>query len=325
MSTSTLGEPESTRPGLRSTSPKVGFARLVPGDPLRGTPYHVGPRLSSGGMGELFLAHHERLGRTAVVKALQPRHRHRPDFAERLRDEARILASLGAPATPVVFDLGELADGRPFFVMERLEGCDLRAELDRIGIFSVPSAVRLGLKMLSALERVHESGIVHRDIKLENLFLTNDGGLRILDFGVARREDDRLRRTGRGVALGTPRTMAPEQHSSEDPDGRTDLYAAGLVLYEVLTGRGPFDEIAPENATAFAYAHRHRVPARPSVAAPQPIPRALEEVILCALEKKPFLRFGSAREMATALEKTMIAGFDKDEEPTEVDPWAPAC
>ncbi|MBK6513159.1 MAG: serine/threonine protein kinase [Polyangiaceae bacterium] len=315
MSTATLVA------ALRPTPRAAGRGALRPGAALSGTPYRVRARLASGGMGELFEVEHDDLGRTCVLKVLHTRHLTRPDLGDRLRDEARILASLPASAAPAVYDVGTLDDGRPYLVMERLVGCDLRTELNRFGVLSVPSAARLGSLLLSALSAVHGRGVVHRDVKLENIFLTVEGDVKLLDFGVARRDCAELARTGRGVALGTPRSMAPEQHSASEADARTDLYAAGLVLYELVTGQGPFDESA-RSVHALSIAHRHKPPPPPSSRAPQPVPPAFERVILKALEKRPCARFGSAREMAAALERASLSTFANDDDPTDVDVWA---
>jgi serine/threonine protein kinase len=296
---------------------------LRAGDRIQGTAYRIQGHLASGGMGQLFEVVHEGLGRACVLKVLHERHRRRADLGERLRDEARVLASIGSAATPIVFDVGALCDDRPFFVMERIEGHDLRSELSRLGVLSVPCVIGLGVQLLAALAEVHGHGVVHRDVKLENLILTPRGRLKLLDFGVARRVDAVLRRTGAGVALGTPRTMAPEQHRAAEVDARADLYAAGLVLYELLVGTGPFD--GPQlNAHGMRLAHCHQAPPAPSRRAPQPIPIALERVVLRALSKKPCARFESAAEMSAALSaaQACVAAYN-DEEPTEVESWAP--
>lgn len=295
---------------------------LADGARVGTTQYRVRAPLALGGMGRLYEVEHEGLRRTCVLKVLHERHGARSDVADRLREEARVLASLASSVTPAVFDTGTLADGRPWFTMERLVGSDLRTEIGRFEVLSVPSAVRLGLRLLSALAVVHAHGIVHRDLKLENLFLTVRGELKILDFGVARREGVALRKTGCGIAIGTPRSMAPEQHAALETDARTDVYAAGLVLYELVTGRGPFDE-SNRNVHALSLAHRHRTPPAPSRRAPQPIPPAIERVILRALEKRPAARFASASEMATALERASSSAYDTDEEPTDIDVWLP--
>jgi serine/threonine protein kinase len=289
------------------------------GDLVPGTSYRVRGPLATGGMGELYEVEHEGLARVAVLKVLHARLRRRESMAQRVFDEARALAAIGAPHVPVVHDVGTLADGRPFLVMERLLGSDLRDDLRRLGPLSIPAASRIGVALLRALERVHRKGYVHRDVKLDNVFVCRDGRVVLLDFGIARRFDAGLRRTGQGLAMGTPRSMAPEQHLGEDVDARADLYAAGLVLYELVTGRGPFDDVeaTPES---LRLAHCRRLPAPPSARAPQPIPPAFERVVLRALEKREVHRFPSAAAMADALEAAAHLGDRFDDEPTVLQP-----
>lgn len=295
---------------------------LEPGDLINGS-YRVRGRIATGGMGDLFEVVHRGLDRVCVLKVLRECHMARPDFAERLRQEARLVSRVGSPAAPAVYDAGALDDGRPYFVMEKLEGCDLKTEIRRLGMLAVPTAVSLVRDLLRALEHVHACGVVHRDIKLANVWLSIDGSLKILDFGIALRECATLRLTGQGVALGTPRSMAPEQHAALTADARADVYAAGLVLFELLTGTGPFDRVT-RTLDGFANAHRQELPPSPALLASQFIPPAIARVVLRALEKSPAARYQSARAMADALDETALDTFGplQSEEPTDVDPWA---
>jgi serine/threonine protein kinase len=255
--------------------------------------------LGRGGMGEVYEVEHAALGRHFAAKLLHRAHVRRPDLAVRMREEARTLAALRHRSLVEVFDLGSTLDGRAYFTMELLEGRDLRRELARVGVFSVPAALGVVAQALEGLEVVHRAGVVHRDIKLENLFLCDDGGLKILDFGISKLVHRGSSFTGHGV-LGTARFMAPEQHASRDVDARADIYAAGLVLYELVAGRGPFDEVRGRDQ-AMRYAHCDRRPPDPSSFAPQDLPRGVEEAILKAIAKRPEQRFQSAAEMAAVL------------------------
>jgi serine/threonine protein kinase len=270
------------------------------GEEIHGTPYVALRLIGQGGMGEVYEAEHRHLGRRCVLKVLHRCHRGRADLAARMRDEARSLAMLRHPNLVDVFDLGTTPDGRPFFVMELLRGQDLRAELLTRRVMEVPAALTLIAQALEGLEFVHSAGIVHRDVKLENLFLCEDGALKLLDFGIAKVMKSDNGHTERGVAIGTPRSMAPEQCVLGEVDARADLYAAGLALYELIAGEGPFDDLRG-NAEALRFAHCARTPPRPSQLAPQPIDAAIDAVVLRAIAKAPADRFQSAREMGAAL------------------------
>ena len=258
--------------------------------------FEVVRRLKSGGMGELFELEHKRLGRRCVLKALHTKHRSRHDLAARLENEARVLSSFSSPRMPAVYDSGTLEDGRPYYIMERLLGEDLCASR---GV-SRENAVRIVSELLLALELVHGAGFVHRDIKPDNVFLTTQGRVVLLDFGLARRTRDELRMTRLGLTLGSPRSMAPERHGDGGGDERSDLYAVGLVLYELLAGCGPFDDVGASVA-ALRAAHERRLPKPVSERLLIELPSRLEQVLQQALAKNPNDRFASAREMREAL------------------------
>lgn len=256
--------------------------------------------LGEGGMGAIWEVEHVELGRRAALKTPHAHRRGRPEAASRLRDEAQALARIRHPGVPDVLDLGTLDDGRPYFVMERVQGRDLRGELTRHGVLSVPTAMRLVAQLLEALEAVHGAALVHRDIKLENLILRDDGHLVLIDFGLALRVNDPLGRTGRGRAVGTPRSMSPEQHERGSVDHRADLYAAGLCLFELIAGRGPFDHLR-SNVASMHHAHCERTPPLLGDVAPQLVPPRLDELTRRALAKSPEDRFRHAGEMRAAL------------------------
>lgn len=289
---------ESLRP--TSTRSPVNSAPLRLGERAPGTPWILVRLLGKGGVGEVFEVEHALLGRRAALKALLPANAERRGLAERIADEGRILARVRHDNLVEVLDLGLLTDdGRPYLVLELLEGRDLRAELGRIGVLSVPTTLALASQILRGLGALHRAGFVHRDLKLENLFLCDDGRAKILDLGAAEPASGSEGPGARGASLGTPRTMAPEQFEGKPVDGRADLYALGLVLYELVAGRGPFDDI--KDLDALRFAHLDRTPAPPSWFAPQPIPAALDAWILRALEKDPDDRFASAEAMAAEI------------------------
>ncbi|MFO0755328.1 MAG: serine/threonine-protein kinase [Byssovorax sp.] len=282
-------------------------------DPLTGTAYRAIAPLGRGAMGEVVEAEHIALGKRVVVKLLHGRLLDRDDQRERLRLEGQALAHLRHPNLVSVTDFQISAAGRPFLVMDRLEGRTLRDELRARGMLPVAEAVDLTRQALAGLAAVHAAGLVHRDIKPDNLFLCDperSGAprvLKLLDFGLAKvvsegelpvRSLARVR-TDRDVTVGTPRYYAPEQASGGAVDARTDLYAVGLVLYALLAGEGPFDHHKAYADVVMACIHE--IPRKVSERARQPIPPRLDEVLAQVLEKRPEDRFPSAVDFSEAL------------------------
>jgi serine/threonine-protein kinase len=280
-----------------------------PDDTLAGTPYRLIARLGAGGMGEVFEAEHRALGRRVVVKLL---HRHlaaRRDLADRMRLEGQALARVDHPHVVAALDIGATWEGRPYLVMERLHGRTLRAELAARGPLPAAEAALMAADALDGLEALHAAGICHRDVKLDNVFLCDAANgrprtVKLLDLGVAKvvRDDGPappLVPTEEGISLGTPRFFSPEQAVGSRVDPRSDVYAMGVVLYALVAGRGPFDDLA--RVSALLDAHASREPPRPSQFAP--VPPALEAAIQKALAKLPEDRFESAAAFAAELRR----------------------
>jgi len=284
-------------------------------DPLAGTPYRLIRYVTGGAMGEILEAEHMALRRKVIVKLINRKYASLPGFVDRLRLEAQALAAL-APRTPhivSVLDFGETRDGRPFMVLEQLRGRTLKDELRARRMLPPSEAVGLARDLLAALGCAHDVGIVHRDVKPENIFLAEPerGGrvLKLLDFGLAKvlpgaaGEDapaPLTLPTEEGVTLGTPRFLSPEQARGGAIDHRSDLYSAGAVLYAMLTGRDPFHHV--EGIAAILRAQVSEPPRPPSFVAAQPIPEALDRIVLKALAKEPDDRFASAAELSAALD-----------------------
>lgn len=268
---------------------------------VEGTAFRVVRLLGTGGMGDVYEVRREEGERHYALKLLRPVHRERRDLAERMREEARLLSLVRHENLVRLVESGTLAgDGRPYLVLELLCGRDLRRERERHGVLSAVAALGFIAQALDGLEALHRAGYVHRDVKLQNLFLCESGTLKVLDVGIAKPMAGGTERTGPGQAIGTSRAMAPEQHAGGPVDGRTDVYGAGLALYELVAGRGPFDAFRG-NEQAMRFAHCIRPVPPISEAAPQAVPARLDAIVQKALAKRPGDRFGSAAEMAEAL------------------------
>ncbi|EYF02083.1 serine/threonine protein kinase [Chondromyces apiculatus DSM 436] len=275
---------------------------------LCGTPYRVRRHIGRGGAGDVYEAEHRALAKSVVLKVLHPDLCREPRAVERLRIEAQVLARLSHPNLVEVRDLGQTVEGRSYVVMERLMGRTLREEIEARGKLPVLEAIGYLEQALAGLAAAHGAGVVHRDVKPDNLFVCapDPSGVRrvkVLDFGAVKLSPAMwpahgALRTAQGVLVGSPRYAAPEQVKGRAVDGRTDVYAAGLVLYTLVTGRGPF---APaQRLDDILRAHLTEEPTPPSRFAPE-IPPALDRIILRALEKDPERRFPGAAAFAAEL------------------------
>jgi serine/threonine protein kinase/Tfp pilus assembly protein PilF len=261
--------------------------------------YEIIGTLGEGGMGIVYAARDARLDRTVALKMIR-RGSTDPEAAERLRREARAAATVSHPNICQLYDIGE-EDGTLFIAMEYLEGESLATRLGR-GPLPLEEAVQTTLSTLAALEALHARGLIHRDLKPSNIFLTPHG-VKLLDFGLAcgiGLDADVTRLTLPGVVLGTPQYLPPEQLHGQSVDARADLFAAGVVLYEMLTGRPPFGGASlPEIAHAIAYEHPPALGGSSAVA-------AVDRVIHKAIAKRPGDRYPSARAMADDLRTTLL-------------------
>ncbi len=273
--------------------------------PLSGQPapvlagrYALQGLVGQGGMADVELAHDRVLDRQVAVKILHSRYADDPGFRERFKREARAAASLNHPNMVAVYDTGE-EDGRPFIVMEYVAGRTLRDVLRREGVLP-HRAAEITSDAAVALHYAHERRLVHRDVKPANIMVSNEGQVKVTDFGIARALNSETV-TQTAAVFGTAAYIAPEQAQGLDVDARTDVYSLGVVLYEMLTGRQPF---TADSAVALAYKHVSEDPVRPRDINPEISP-ALEAVVLKAMAKNPANRYQSARELSEDIARAM--------------------
>jgi serine/threonine protein kinase len=270
-------------------------------DPLIGTKagnYRLVERLGAGGMGEVYKGLHDAIGAKVAIKLLHATAAHDIEAQKRFLLEAQAVNRVEHPGVVKIIDAGRTDAGRPFLVMELLDGSSFH-ELRKRGAMTMRDACRGMVDVLDAIHAAHQAGVVHRDLKPPNLFRTREGRVVVLDFGVAKlmAPDASVRLTHVGTAIGTPHYMAPEQIRGKTVTPSSDIYAAGVVLFELVCGRRPFDD--PDDSAVMA-GHLEKRPPVPR-AFNAAIPEAVEAVILAALEKEPASRFASAAAMRDAL------------------------
>src|SRR5688572_4602157 len=254
--------------------------------------------IARGGMATVWKARDEVLARFVALKILDRDLAQDPAFLERFRTEALAAARLAHPNIVQTYDTGEDEGGHHFIVMEYCPGGTLQDLVKREGALPPERAVALVAHICDAIAYAHRHEVVHRDIKPGNVLVGIDGSVKVGDFGIAKAAFASKDVTTTGKILGTVTYLSPEQARGEEPDGRSDIYSLGVVLFELLTGRPPFEAESP---VATAMHHLKSEPPGPR-AVKGNIPRALDAVVLRSLEKDPDARFSTADEMRRALE-----------------------
>ncbi len=286
------------------------------GSGLVGDRYRILSLIGRGGMGNVFRAEHTALRREVALKVLAaPTGAARSEFVERFAREAQASARLDHPGCVRILDYGADARGEPFIAMELIEGPTLAAAL-KSGPFSVARALHVARGVLAALAHAHRHGVVHRDVKPENVMFAVTSGFRIvlIDFGLASLANAPAL-TGNGMAMGSPSYIAPERLLGQPHGPRGDLYAVGVILYEMLAGVRPFEGETPQAIMQRALER----PARPLRSLRSDVPDVLDAVIRRAMQKDPAKRFGDAEEMLSALADVtaLEAARAADEEPAD--------
>jgi hypothetical protein len=279
--------------------------RLAPGTRLAG--YEVIAGLGEGGMGEVYRARDTTLAREVAIKLVHPSFCHHPDSLVRLRREARALAALNHPNIATLHGLAEF-EGGCGLVMELVDGETLDAAIAARRL-SPSDILRLGSQVAAALEAAHERGIVHRDLKRANIKITTTGAVKVLDFGLAKTEDDAPAPPGAstfvsvtGSVVGTGNYMSPEQGRGANVDRRTDLWAFGFVLFEMLTGRRPFDGPSPSDVLVSVLEHEPDRSALPASTLP-----SVQRLLRRCLQKDARLRLRDAGDARLELDDAVVA------------------
>src|SRR5262245_59967879 len=292
---------------MPAQDPNIGRALL-------GGQFQILAKIGSGGMGSVYKASQPAMNRMVAVKILHPKLANRKDLVSRFRREARAMSHLNHPNTVKVYLYGELDDGSLYIVMEYLEGRNLNQVVRKEGPLPVERAIPVLMQVCGALQEAHLAGIIHRDLKPENIFLSQNGGIndfpKVLDFGLAKVTERELRPgsimlTQEGMVFGTPEFMSPEQAQGHVLDARSDIYSLAVILYEVLTGKLPFDARTPME---YIQLHVTKPPIPLDDRIPgKTFPPGLAAVVQRALEKQAEKRYASAADFAQAL-KPFVGG-----------------
>jgi len=259
--------------------------------------YEIHELVGVGGMANVYRCTDTIDDREVAIKILKDEYLNNEEFIRRFKNESKAIAMLSHPNIVKVYDVS-FGDMIQYIVMEYIDGITLKEYIDRQGIIEWKDALHLATQILKALQHAHECGIVHRDIKPQNIMLLQDGTIKVTDFGIAR-FSDKATRTMTEQAIGSVHYIAPEQARGDVTDGKTDIYSVGVMLYEMLTGKLPFDG---DSAVSVALMQLQSTPKRPREVNPG-IPIGLEQITMKAMQKQPSARYTSAAEMLSDIER----------------------
>lgn len=279
--------------------------------------YEITELIGVGGMADVYKATDVVDNKLVAVKILKKEFVENEEYLRRFRNESKAIATLSHPNIVKVYDVG-FSDTLQFIVMEYIDGITLKEYIENEQVLTWKDSVHFVIQILRALQHAHDRGIVHRDIKPQNIMLFTDGTIKVMDFGIAKfaREEDR---TGGDQAIGTVHYISPEQARGDETDEKSDIYSVGVMLYEMLTGQKPFDT---DNPISVAVMHMQNTPERPRAINPD-IPAGLEEIILRAMEKDAENRYQTAADMITDIEAfkantSMTFGYYTEEDEDEI-------
>lgn len=296
---------ENDGTALRAASPAADLVGQIIAER-----YHVVKKLGEGGMGQVYLAEHVKMGRRSAIKVMNPAMAHDPDAVARFNREASNASRITHPHVCAVYDFGETPDGLIYLAMEFVEGEPLTAVIEREDALPLARAVRIFRQTADALQAAHDLGIVHRDLKPDNIMVARgrDGGdvVKVVDFGIAKAvggDEAGQKVTKTGLVVGTPEFMSPEQLSGDRLDGRSDLYSLALVLYRMLTGRLPFEAETVQEIMIKRLTDEPTplAAARPDLA----FPPGLQPVMDRALAKIPGERWQAVADFAAAVDRAV--------------------
>jgi serine/threonine protein kinase len=279
--------------------------------------YRIDGFLKRGGMGSVYRGTHVMLDKPVAIKLIKPELVTSEDTIRRFQREARAASQLSHPNIVAVYDLGQAEDGMLYIAMELVSGESLKDHVKKQGPMEPHRATRIVKAIASALALAHQNNIIHRDLKPQNIMMTRDNEGReipkLLDFGIAKTFDpDSPALTSTGMVLGTPQYMSPEQAAGKPVDARADLYSLGIIFYEMLAGKVPFDD---PSIPAILVKHLNEMPKRPSELR-EDLPSSLEQIVLRCLEKDPEKRFAGAEEFSSALASADTTVAVAEEGPT---------